>query len=91
MVVIIAYDIVSNKRRNRIHKALKGYGVNSQRSIFECDIQPSQFKGLIATLELMINKDEDDLRIYRLCADCISNVVTMGTAQFSTVDEIIII
>lgn len=91
MLVIIAYDIVSDKRRNRIHKALKGYGVNSQRSVFECDIKMSQFKGLITMLELMINKDEDDLRIYRFCSDCVSNIVTMGVAQLSPVDDIIVI
>lgn len=91
MIVIIAYDIASDKRRNRIHKALKGYGVNSQLSIFECDIQPTKFKGLIAMLELMINKEEDDLRIYRLCADCKENIITMGTGKFCVGDEIIVI
>lgn len=91
MIVIIAYDITSTRRRTRLHKALKGYGVNAQRSVFECDLAPEKFKGLVAMLEFMIDPSEDDLRIYRICQDCQAKVVTIGQARFNKPEEIIVI
>ncbi|MBB5022258.1 CRISPR-associated endonuclease Cas2 [Desulfurispira natronophila] len=91
MIVIIAYDIPSTKRRTRLHKALKGYGVNAQRSVFECDVSPEQMKGLLTMLEFMIDPGEDDLRIYPLCKGCQDKVKSLGVGDFNRSEEIIII
>ncbi|QBH13166.1 CRISPR-associated endonuclease Cas2 [Desulfobacter hydrogenophilus] len=37
-LVVVAYDISSNKRRNTLVKLLRGYGVRVNYSVFECRI-----------------------------------------------------
>jgi len=37
MLAIITYDEVSNRRRAKLHRALKEFGLNTQKSVFECD------------------------------------------------------
>lgn len=91
MIAVIAYDIPNTKRRTRLFKALKGYGVNAQRSVFECDLPNETYKGLLAMLEYMIDPAEDDLRIYPLCEGCQRKVTTLGAAEFNRAEDIIVI
>jgi len=39
MIVVIAYDIKSNKRRKKIEKLLKDHGQRINYSVFECNIK----------------------------------------------------
>ena len=38
MVWVICYDVVEDKRRNQVFKALQGFGQNVQYSVFECEL-----------------------------------------------------
>jgi len=91
MLVVVSYDIVSDKRRRRVYKLLEGYGERQQYSVFECDISDKNLSRLRFKLMALINLEEDSVRIYRLCASCRANVGILGKGeQFSEPLAIII-
>ena len=65
-LVVIVYDIIDNKRRNKISKKLLSYGNRVQKSVFECLLSMKKYKKLIKELPKFIDEKEDFLRIYRL-------------------------
>lgn len=79
LLYIIAYDIPSDKRRAKVHKALSGFGVWTQYSLFECFLDRRQLVQLQARLRELLNAEEDSVRIYPLCARCQNDVVTIGS------------
>ncbi|RMF87586.1 MAG: CRISPR-associated endonuclease Cas2, partial [Nitrospinota bacterium] len=54
MYVVVSYDITDDKRRNRIHKALKNYGERVQFSVFECNLSPEQVMRMQHSLKKII-------------------------------------
>ena len=78
MVVLISYDITSNRRRARLHKYLKEFGLNTQKSVFECDIEPDMLRQVMASAAMVIDRATDSVRCYRLCSHCLKRVVVSG-------------
>ena len=78
MFVVIAYDIVCDRRRQRLAKLLSGYGERVNFSVFECDLKPRQFDRLQQRIAKSINPDEDRVRFYELCLDCLKRVQVQG-------------
>lgn len=64
---LIAYDIKSNKRRQRIEKILLGHGQKVQWSVFECQLDQAHIKDLRNRLLEILNVNEDSLHVYSLC------------------------
>ncbi|WP_129678148.1 CRISPR-associated endonuclease Cas2 [Candidatus Chloroploca sp. Khr17] len=80
MLYLISYDISIDRRRTRIAKILEGFGQRVQYSVFECDLEASQYQALWKKLARTIQPDEgDNLRIYRLCATCASTIAVIGS------------
>ena len=77
---IVAYDLPNDRRRTKLHKMLKGFGQWTQFSLFECWLTDTQLAKLHGRLERMIKVDEDSVRIYPLCARCVTQVETIGSA-----------
>lgn len=75
---VIAYDISNDRRRTKVHKVLSGYGQWTQFSIFECHLTPKQQVALRNKLDKLLRPDEDSVRFYRLCQDCMSKTETVG-------------
>lgn len=67
MLVVIAYDIEDDRRRNRVAKTLEGYGDRVQESVFECWLEARQLGEVKAALAGLIDADRDRVRYYRLC------------------------
>lgn len=78
MHYIISYDIPDDKRRTRLAKLLEKNGIRVQYSVFECELTHGQFAGLRRDIEYLLNFEEDNLRIYRLCADCADAIERVG-------------
>ena len=82
---LIIYDLpdskAANKRRNRLHKLLSGYGKWTQYSVFECFLSAVQFAQLQVQIERVIQPKEDAVRIYVLDAGAVKRTVTYGSAQ----------
>ncbi len=82
---LIIYDVpdnkAANKRRNRLHKLLSGYGKWTQYSVFECFLTAMQFVQLQHKIENVIKPVEDSVRIYVLDAGSLKRTITYGSEQ----------
>lgn len=78
MLAIIAYDISCNRARARLHKFLKEYGLNTQKSIFECQVDLDALRIIVTTAKTLLNPETDSLRIYRICSQCQKRVTVSG-------------
>lgn len=91
---VVSYDICSDRRRNKVAKALLNYGKRVQYSLFECRISQKQCDEMYKKLALLIaDSDEDSIRIYRLCGKCDAEVREIGIAKgeaYESDDTIII-
>jgi CRISPR-associated protein Cas2 len=68
--VVVAYDVVANGRRRRLAKALLGFGVRVQKSVFEGEVPERRMGELLAACEKAIDPTEDSVRLYTLCERC---------------------
>lgn len=80
MLYVVAYDIPNDKRRAKVHKALRGFGDWTQYSLFECFLSAKDLIRLRAKLDDLLEPDEDSVRLYPLCAACQDAVETVGSA-----------
>lgn len=79
LFIIIAYDIVSDKRRNHVVKTLKDFGgCRMNYSVFECHIKTKEYKKLRQSLRNLIIEKEDSVLIYEICAACEQKIYYMG-------------
>jgi CRISPR-associated protein Cas2 len=76
---IVAYDISSDKRRNKVHKVLSGFGQWTQFSLFELFLTDKEYVLLQNKLEKILNAEKDSVRFYPLCAACLKQVETVGS------------
>lgn len=79
--VVFAYDIPDDGRRNRVAKILEGYGFRVQKSVFECFLTEERIKQAVEELMKVIDPEEDNLRLYRLCRSCRDRRKSYGVAQ----------
>ncbi len=71
MLVIVSYDVSTltkegRKRLRHVAKICQSYGQRVQNSVFECELDHSQWVKVKAELLNEINLQEDSLRIYLL-------------------------
>lgn len=85
---LIIYDIVDNKRRNKLVSFLQGYGFRVQKSCFEVLISKSLFNKLKGEIAKYATK-EDSIRIYKIQGT--GQVICYGANSFVAPKDIIII
>jgi CRISPR-associated protein Cas2 len=79
MHIVISYDIKDDKRRLKIHKALKDYGTWVQYSVFECRLKKKELLRLRHRLKQLLGDDPDDsIRFYGLCEECTAKIERIG-------------
>lgn len=78
MIVLITYDITDPKRLNRMHKFLKEFGLNTQKSVFECDIDDVALKNIRRYCKENLDLSSDSVRIYKICSRCMKKVSVSG-------------
>lgn len=76
--LVVAYDIVDDRRRERVARVLQDYGVRVQYSVFECMLGRAQYRELRDTLLARIDPAEDAVAFYRLCRGCGARVHRLG-------------
>ncbi len=79
MNVIITYDIVEDKTRNKLHKFLSNMGFNIQKSVFECEITEDELIDIKRFCKRILDLERDSLRIYRICSSCLEKAKVQGT------------
>lgn len=78
MITMVTYDITSPKRLNAMRKFLKEYGIRTQKSVFECDIDEEAIRRIRAYCKHRLDLKTDSVRIYRICSRCINRVIISG-------------
>ena len=77
-LVLIVYDVTSDRRRTRLHKLLSRYGVPVQESAFEARLERAEKTMLLDEIERLINKEEDAVNVYPIPKDVEEKVVELG-------------
>ncbi len=89
--VIVAYDIPDDRRRTRLHKALRNYGTPVQYSVFECLLDHRELARMKSHVRRIIKPRLDHVRYYTLCGACVKRVEsTLGPEVAHEVDVIIL-
>jgi CRISPR-associated protein Cas2 len=78
MIILLTYDISDNKTRTRLHKFLKEFGLNTQKSVFECDVDDIGLKKIRRYVVENLDPENDSVRIYKVCSRCIRKVIISG-------------
>lgn len=73
---LICYDIADPLRLRKVFKVVKSTGIHLQYSVFQCSLTWPELQRLKEEFFLIIDPDEDDIRIYPLPGD--GKVITMG-------------
>lgn len=79
MITLITYDITEPKRLNNLRKFLKEFGLRTQKSVFECEIDDEALKRIRAYCRSNLDIAKDSVRIYKICNRCINKVTISGT------------
>ena len=87
-IVLMIYDIVDNKRRNKMVKCLEAYGVRVQKSAFEALLTRRQYDKMLRESSRVIDEAVDSLRVYVL--DDIIDVYTWGIGERKETDCVIL-
>ena len=58
---LVSYDICHPKRLRRVAKAMEGYGVRLQYSVFECALDGRRLNKMKTDLQPILNHDEDQV------------------------------
>ncbi len=91
MFVVVSYDVVDDRRRNRLSKALKAFGDRVQRSVFECNVDQVELEKMVTRIRKLTDDREDTVRIYRLCASCKSAISICGYGTVSEDPDLIVV
>ncbi len=78
MLYLVAYDIADPKRLRKVAKICELYGVRIEKSVFECDLPPDQFRTFWRELGGVLETADDALIAYRICRSCIRDVESTG-------------
>ena len=87
--VLIIYDIVNNKRRNKFAKLLNGYGMRIQKSSFEALVDKKLLEKLEKEIPKLIDSAEDSVRVYRMTG--YGEVFLFGQNQKLKNEEVVIL
>ena len=96
MLVLVTYDVntvdASGKRRLRqVAKKCVAYGQRVQNSVFECNVDASQFKRLQSDLKELIDPQTDSLRFYTLGNNYQGKVEHIGVKQSYAAEDVLLI
>lgn len=81
MLLWAIYDIVDTKKRNKIAKACKGYGLyRVQKSAFLGNLNHNEIDELSLRCEDVIDKKTDSVYIFPMCEDDFKKVKLLGQA-----------
>ena len=81
MLTWVIYDIVETKKRTKIAKSCKGYGLyRVQKSVFLGTLNRNQIDELSIKCKDIIDEDEDSVYIFPMCDEDFKKVKLLGQA-----------
>ncbi len=63
---LVSYDVTDDKRRTRVHRALRDFGDWLQYSLFRCDLSPREITALRAAVHPLLKHSEDQVLLVDL-------------------------
>jgi CRISPR-associated protein Cas2 len=85
MIVVVAYDIADDRRREDVAMLLSGYGPRVQLSVFECQVRSvDELRRLRAEIRARVDPLDDQVRVYPTTAPSFAERVVIGAR---TVEE----
>ena len=81
MLIMVSYDVSSDRRRTRLAHTLKDFGQRVQYSVFECRLEAEALENLRRKIEKLIDPLEDSVRLYQLCLECDRKVEIQGMGK----------
>lgn len=96
MLVLITYDVSTSdtagaKRLNKVAKTCSKYGQRVQNSVFECLLEPQDYKILQYRLLAIIDPQKDSLRFYNLGQKYKTKIEHFGTKKTYSPDDVFVI
>jgi CRISPR-associated endonuclease Cas2 len=88
--VAIAYDVVSNSRRTKLRRALKGLAWPVQYSVFETVLDSAGRAKLERIMVKHLKQDVDRARCYFLCESCRARIVSYGSGEPIVIESLIL-
>jgi CRISPR-associated protein Cas2 len=78
MHFVVAYDIVKDRRREKVMNTLKNFGLRVQYSVFECELTMHRADQLLERLKALIDLRRDRVNMYPLCDSCFFRSESIG-------------
>lgn len=91
MFLVVSYDITDDKRRTRLAKVVEDYLTRVQYSVFEGEIDEKHLQEMLKRVRKVIAKEEDSVRVYRLCEACLTRTQVIGRGSLTKDPEVYII
>lgn len=92
MWIVVAYDVNTEtpqgrRRLRRVAQVCKNFGQRVQKSVFEVQVNEMKFEDLRRKLLREIDKEQDNLRLYRLTEPRDDHVETYGQTRTVFFDD----
>lgn len=89
--ILVVYDVSHNRRRTKLHNALKNFGTPVQYSVFECLLSPTDVVKMKAQINKVIKPRLDRVRYYPICQSCLKGVeISSGPEVLADTDSIVV-
>lgn len=79
-LIVVAFDISSDKIRRKAVSVLKRYGKRLNKSVFECVVTDSQYRCVTDCLKSICSR-KDSIVIIPLCINCFSKIISMPQSE----------
>ena len=89
--LVVSYDISNDKRRSKAAKTLEDFGTRVQYSVFEALMSAALAEEMEERITGAISREEDSIRVYRLCEECRRNVRILGQGERTVERKIIVV
>lgn len=88
MYVVVCYDVVDDRRRNRLLRKMREFLAHVQKSVFEGELADDRLEPLRQMVLDEIDPAVDTVRIYHLCARCVPLTEVLGTGVYVESGEV---
>lgn len=91
MLTVVAYDVPSDRRRVKLAHTLHDFGQRVQYSVFECHLTADELSRLRSRILKLIEPEEDQVRIYLLCAECAARLEVHGAGDWTEDPKVLVL
>lgn len=81
MHVVVAYDVVDDRRRARLADRLSELLHRVQKSVFEGDIDAKELEAVYERISAEADLTQDSVLVLRLCRSCVLSADYLGVCR----------